>query len=223
MIACTGLHKAFKEKVAVANLSFEVRDGELFGLLGANGAGKTTTIKMILGLLPIDGGEVHIVDGVKVGYSPETPFFAPFLTGRETLTYYAKLQKLPKAGIGNEVTRILKLVGLDDDKTKVGKYSKGMSQRLAVGQALLGDPDLLILDEPTAGLDALGRIEMMRLLQQLKGEGKSILLNSHILSDVERICDRAVILRRGEVVREWEHGDDEGLEQVFLEAVGASE
>lgn len=223
MLSCDKLRKTYKDRCVVDNLSFEVKEGEVFALLGSNGAGKTTTIKMILGLAEKDAGEIKKRENLKIGYSPETPYFPPFLTAREALTYYAKIQKIDKKIILEQVISLLDLVGLEDSKTKIKHYSKGMLQRLALAQSLLGDPDLLILDEPTAGLDALGRVEMMQLLGDLKKKGKTIIINSHILNDIERVCDRGIIIKKGKLLGTWEHGKDYGsksLEEIFVEMVG---
>lgn len=222
MLECVNLTKSYKEKCAVNHLSFQVRKGEIFALLGSNGAGKTTTIKMILGLVKTDGGEVKLADNVQIGYSPETPYFPPFLTGYEVLDYYAGIQKIAKTERKAEIIRLLDTVGLENNKTRVKNYSKGMLQRLALAQALLGNPDLLILDEPTAGLDALGRLEIMQLIEKLKGMGKTIIINSHILNDIERICDRGIIMKRGVQMGAWSKSDDnnKSLEEIFLELVG---
>ena len=217
--------KQYKGNTVVNGLSFTVEQGSVFALLGANGAGKTTTIKMILGLTPLNGGEIIREENVKIGYSPETPFFPPFLTGIEVLDYYAAVQKTDKKIRQDETRKLLELVGLEVNKTKVKNYSKGMLQRLALAQCLIGDPELLILDEPTAGLDALGRTHMMNLLLRLKEEGKTIIINSHILSDVERICDRGVILKKGEVVGTWNGKEEhkQSLEEMFLALVETGE
>lgn len=223
MLHCKELKKSYKGTTVVDGLNFEVRKGEAFALLGSNGAGKTTTIKMILGLVQKESGEIQVGEGVKIGYSPETPYFPPFLTGRETLTYYAKVQKIPKAEIKEQVSELFKKVGLEDNKTKVKYYSKGMLQRLALAQSLLGDPQLLILDEPTAGLDALGRLEIMELIGTLKRQGKTIIINSHILNDIERVCDRGIIIKKGKKMGTWDSTKDykgKDLEQIFVEAVG---
>ncbi|MBO5376978.1 MAG: ABC transporter ATP-binding protein, partial [Ruminiclostridium sp.] len=179
MLECTNLTKSYKKKCVVNSLSFNVKRGEIFAFLGSNGAGKTTTIKMILGLVGIDSGEVKIAENIRIGYSPETPYFPPFLTGYEVLEYYAGIQKIAKTERKAEIPKLLETVGLENDKTRVKNYSKGMLQRLALAQALLGNPDLLILDEPTAGLDALGRLEIMQLIEKLKNSGKTIIINSH--------------------------------------------
>lgn len=222
MIECVELVKSYKKKRVVDNLSFSVKKGEVFAFLGSNGAGKTTTIKMILGLSKIDSGTVKISDGICVGYSPETPYFPPFLTGMETLLYYAGIQNIPKANRRAEALRLLETVGLEDSKTKVSRYSKGMLQRLALAQSLLGDPELLILDEPTAGLDALGRHDIIQLVTKLKSLGKTIIVNSHILNDIERICDRGIIIKNGRKMGEWNRSDDnqKSLEDMFIEFVG---
>ena len=222
MIECVELVKSYKKKRVVDNLSFSVKKGEVFAFLGSNGAGKTTTIKMILGLSKIDSGTVKISDGICVGYSPETPYFPPFLTGMETLLYYAGIQNIPKANRRAEALRLLETVGLEDSKTKVSRYSKGMLQRLALAQSLLGDPELLILDEPTAGLDALGRHDIIQLVTKLKSLGKTIIINSHILNDIERICDRGIIIKNGRKMGEWNRSDDNqrSLEDMFIEFLG---
>lgn len=223
MLSCRDITKKYKNVTVVDNLSFQVEEGEVFALLGSNGAGKTTTIKMILGLIRKDSGEIEKKEGLTIGYSPETPFFPPFLTGREALTYYAKIQKIDKTSISNLVGELLEVVGLEDSKTKIKVYSKGMLQRLALAQALLGNPQLLILDEPTAGLDALGRVEMMQLIGELKKQGKTIILNSHILNDIERVCDRGIIMKKGKVLKTWtrqEEHQGKSLEEIFVETVG---
>ena len=222
MLECANLTKSYKKKCVVNNLSFSVERGEIFAFLGSNGAGKTTTIKMILGLVGIDSGQVKIAEGVRIGYSPETPYFPPFLTGYEVLAYYADIQKLSRPQRREEIPKLLDTVGLENDRTRVKNYSKGMLQRLALAQALLGNPDLLILDEPTAGLDALGRVEMMHLIGRLKNGGRTILINSHILNDIERICDRGIIIKKGVRMGTWSKADGslKSLEETFIELVG---
>lgn len=222
MLECTNLTKSYKKKCVVNNLSFRVEKGEIFAFLGSNGAGKTTTIKMILGLVDMDSGRVEIEEGIRIGYSPETPYFPPFLTGYEVLDYYASIQRLPRQEREAEITQLLDTVGLENSKTRVKNYSKGMLQRLALAQALLGNPDLLILDEPTAGLDALGRLEMIQLIGKLKNAGRTILINSHILSDIERICDKGIIIKNGVQMGIWNKADNNSrsLEEIFLDLVG---
>lgn len=222
MLECIGLKKIYNEKTVVNELSFAVNRGEVFAFLGSNGAGKTTTIKMILGLVKKDGGEIITDENIRIGYSPETPYFPPFLTGFEVLDYYAKIQKLPKSSRSSEIIKLLDTVGLENSKTRVGNYSKGMLQRLALAQSLLGDPELLILDEPTAGLDALGRLEIIQLIGKLKSAGKTIIINSHILNDIERVCDRGIIIKNGVQLGEWNKsdGNKKSLEEIFIELVG---
>lgn len=226
MLECDSLKKNYGQKCVVENLSFHVNEGEVFALLGSNGAGKTTTIKMILGLVKKDGGTIAIQNNVKVGYSPDTPYFPPFLTGRETLSYYASIQKIARREQEDEITGLLKTVGLADDKTKVRNYSKGMLQRLAFAQALLGDPGMLILDEPTAGLDVMGRIEIIQLIGRLKKAGKTIILNSHILGDIETVCDRGIIMGSGKILGTWDKREEhygKSLQDIFVELIGGME
>lgn len=223
MLKCKNLNKTYGEKTVVRDLSFDVNDGEVFALLGSNGAGKTTTIKMILGLTKKDSGEIELNQDVKIGYSPDTPYFPPFLSGREVLSYYAGIQKIPREKSRAEITALLETVGLEDDKTKVKNYSKGMLQRLAFAQALLGNPELLILDEPTAGLDVMGRIEIIELIGRLKKAGKTVVLNSHILSDIEQVCDRGIIIGKGRLLETWDKNEEHGgksLQDIFKETVG---
>lgn len=210
-------------KKVVDNLSFTVKDNEVFALLGSNGAGKSTTIKMLLGLVKRDSGEIGLEKARPIGYSPETPYFPPFLTGTEVLEYYAGLQKIPIGERPQLAADLLEKVGLEKDNTKVKVYSKGMLQRLALAQALLGDPDLLVLDEPCAGLDAMGRIEMLEIIKGLKHQGKTVILNSHILSDIEKVCDRGIIMGKGRKLKDWKQEDLHNgvtLESLFVSTIG---
>lgn len=228
--------KEYKGKKVVDELSLDISKGEVFALLGANGAGKTTTIKMILGLAKITSGKISIENGMKIGYSPETPYFPPYLTAMEVMKYYAGIEKENAADRNNEgeeekeksitdkkyLRKLLETVGLEDTKIRVKDYSKGMIQRLALAQALISDPDILILDEPTAGLDAVGRKHNLELLRKLKEAGKTIIINSHILHDIEAICDRGVIMKKGVVVHTWVSGkSSEKLEDLFIDLVEA--
>lgn len=228
--------KEYKGKKVVDELSLDISKGEVFALLGANGAGKTTTIKMILGLAKITSGKISIENGMKIGYSPETPYFPPYLTAMEVMKYYAGIEKENAADRNNEgeeekeksitdkkyLRKLLETVGLEDTKIRVKDYSKGMIQRLALAQALISEPDILILDEPTAGLDAVGRKHNLELLRKLKEAGKTIIINSHILHDIEAICDRGVIMKKGVVVHTWVSGkSSEKLEDLFIDLVEA--
>lgn len=222
MITVTGLSKSYNGKKVVDDLSFTMKEGNLFALLGSNGAGKSTTIKMMLSLVKKDGGTIEMPEGISVGYSPETPYFPPFLTGMEVLFYYGALQKIPKENLKGECEELLHLVGLSEEKTKIKFYSKGMLQRLALAQAMLGNPSVLILDEPCAGLDAMGRIEMIELIMKLKTAGKTILMNSHILSDIEKVCDEGMIMQKGKVLRRFTKEDlkgGESLETIFTKTI----
>lgn len=222
MIKISGLSKSYNGKKVVDDLSFTMKEGNLFALLGSNGAGKSTTIKMMLSLVKKDGGTIEMPEGISVGYSPETPYFPPFLTGMEVLFYYGALQKIPKENLKGECEELLHLVGLSEEKTKIKFYSKGMLQRLALAQAMLGNPSVLILDEPCAGLDAMGRIEMIELIMKLKTAGKTILMNSHILSDIEKVCDEGMIMQKGKVLRRFTKEDlkgGESLETIFTKTI----
>lgn len=221
MITLKDVKKTYQGRDVVKDLSLTIQKGEVFALLGANGAGKTTTIKMILGLTKVSAGSIEIREGSKIGYSPETPYFPPYLTAMEVMRYYAGLSRNKALKDKARLQSLLELAGLEDTKTKVKNYSKGMIQRLALSQALIEDPDVLILDEPTAGLDALGRKHNLDLLRKMKEQGKTIIINSHILHDIEAICDRGVIMKKGEVIDNWTNGiSHESLEDKFIRLVG---
>jgi ABC-2 type transport system ATP-binding protein len=191
---------------AVRGISFMVPRGKIFALLGHNGAGKTTTFNCILDLVHPTAGQIEIFGNdhrntnarTRVGFLPEQPYFYEHLSGRELLHFYCDLFEIPKDRQKKLVTEILGRVQMDQysDRT-IRKYSKGMRQRLGIAQALLNDPDLLILDEPMSGLDPLGRRQVRELIQELKAQGTTILLSSHIVSDVEALADTVVILRDG--------------------------
>jgi len=194
----------------IDGVSLTVRRGEIFALLGHNGAGKTTTINCILDLCHADKGEVAIfgVDHrdprsrLKVGYLPERPYFFDHLTGVELLRFYGKLLDLGGPALERRITEVLGKVGMADRAgMRLRKMSKGMLQRLGLAQAILGDADLLILDEPMSGLDPIGRREVRELLLELKTAGKTILLSSHIVPDVEQLADTVGVLSRGRLVR----------------------
>lgn len=193
---------------AVDGIAFEVRPHEIFGLLGPNGSGKSTTIKMILGLLrPTKGrllvfgrdpGDVALKS--RIGYLPEESYLYRYLTPRETLDYYAKLFGMPRAMRRKRTDELLEMVGLEGAAHRVaGEFSKGMARRLGLAQALINDPDFLILDEPTSGLDPIGTRQVKDLLLDLGRRGKTILLSSHLLADVEDVCDRMVVLYGGKI------------------------
>jgi len=208
----TGLSKIFKfgfipkKVVALDGVSFEVEKGEIFGLLGPNGAGKTTTIKCILGLIRQDSGSIEVLGQpaasshvrAQIGFLAENPYIYEFLTGREYLIFSAKLHGHHSTTAKKKADELLSLFRLEEAADRrLGKYSKGMLQRIGLAQALLNDPQLLILDEPMSGLDPIGRKEVRDLLISLKNQGRTLLFSSHILSDAEIICDRVTLLVKG--------------------------
>ncbi|MFA6963316.1 MAG: ABC transporter ATP-binding protein [Patescibacteria group bacterium] len=205
MIKIEKLEKKYSETVVVSDLNLEVKKGTIFGFLGPNGAGKTTTVKMVVGLSQPSKGKVTI-DGKgldtlssreKIGYMPEDPYFYEQLNAHEFLEYMRSLFKDNKA----DIDEILKLVGLSNVKEKkVGAFSKGMKQRLGLAQALVNNPEYLFLDEPLDGLDPIGRLEFKKIFLKLKKEGKTIFFNSHVLSDVEEICDDIGIIHKGKLI-----------------------
>jgi ABC-2 type transport system ATP-binding protein len=216
-IAIRGLTKDFPLGLrgvklrAVDDLSFTVGDGEVFGLLGPNGSGKSTTIKVILGLLEpsigtcsIFGVPSHEVRSrLNVGYLPEAPYFYRYLTGSELVRFYGRICGLRGAHLKRRVEEVMEWVGLKDaGHRRVGTYSKGMLQRVGLAQAIVHEPRLVILDEPTAGVDPVGSAEISELILKMKREGKTVLLCSHLLAQVEDICDRIVILNRGKLILE---------------------
>jgi ABC-2 type transport system ATP-binding protein len=195
---------------ALSGVSLTVQRGEIFGLLGPNGAGKTTLIKVLLGLVHKTSGQAemlghpagHRATRRRIGYLPEHHRIPHHLNGNAALEYYGGLSNMPLREIRKRRPKLLEMVGLARwGKTLVRKYSKGMSQRLGLAQAMLHDPDLLILDEPTDGVDPVGRAEIREVLARLKSEGKTIFLNSHLLQEVELICDKVAILGRGKLRR----------------------
>ena len=200
-----------KKLRAVDDLCLEVGDNEIFGLLGPNGSGKSTTIKIILGLLEASKGTCEsygrlskLVDARRsVGFLPEAPYFYRYLTGRELVRYYARICMVSRVKIDSAVDSVIKLVGMTEAADRrVGTYSKGMLQRIGLAQSLVHDPQLVILDEPTAGVDPLGSAAITDIICELKRRGKTVLLSSHLLAQIEGLCDRVAILHRGKLVRE---------------------
>ena len=198
-----------QKRVAVNDLSLEVHAGGLFGFLGPNGAGKTTTIKMLLGFIPPTSGGawlfgVPVADDAarrRVGYLPEQPYFPKFLSAQEVVRAHAGLSGLGGAKARDRAEACLRQIGMWDNRhMTLAKCSKGMTQRVGLASALVGDPDLLIMDEPSSGLDPVGRKELRALLTQLKQEGKTIFLSSHLLSEMESVCDRVGVLAHGTLV-----------------------
>ncbi len=198
-----------RQKVrALKALDLEVKRGEVFGLLGPNGSGKTTTIKLILGLLFATEGEAlvfgksatDVAKNERIGYLPEESYLYRFLNAEETLDFYARLFDMPAETRQQRVDALIKQVGLDTArKRQLQEYSKGMTRRIGLAQALINDPDLILLDEPTSGLDPIGTREMKDMILRLKEEGKTIVMCSHLLADVQDVCDRIAILHQGEL------------------------
>jgi ABC-2 type transport system ATP-binding protein len=193
---------------ALHDLTLEVAAGEIFGLLGPNGSGKSTTIKLLLGLLRPTAGTVQVLGGppddverkARIGYLPEESYFHGHLSAAETLDFYGRIFRLPAALLVERIPALLQLVGLESARDRrLGEYSKGMLRRIGLAQALINDPDLVILDEPTAGMDPIGTREVKDLLRDLRCRGKTVLLSSHLLADVEDVCDRVAILHQGEL------------------------
>ncbi|HLP09410.1 MAG TPA: ABC transporter ATP-binding protein [Opitutaceae bacterium] len=196
---------------AVDDISLRVFPGEVFGLLGPNGSGKSTTLKALLGLLTPTLGECFLAGRPgsdpaahrAIGYLPEAPYFPRFLNGRELLRFHARLAGVPRAGREQRIDHLIERVGLARAADRrVGSYSKGMLQRIGLAQALVADPPILILDEPTAGVDPVGAADIAALVLEQKARGKTILLCSHLLSQIEEVCDRVAILHRGRLLAE---------------------
>jgi ABC-2 type transport system ATP-binding protein len=205
----SGLFKR-KNIIALEKVSLSIEQGEIFGLLGPNGAGKTTFVKLLLSIAHPTAGTATVLGhplGQRAlkehcGYLPESHRYPGFLTALDTLIFFGRLNGLPESALKDKSKSLLEMVGLKDwAKVKTKKFSKGMLQRLGLAQALVNDPKLLFLDEPTDGVDPIGRKEIRDLLMRLKGEGTTIFLNSHLLSEIEMMCDRVAILNKGKVVR----------------------
>ena len=222
LVEAAGLTKVFTDfwmrskARAVDNIDFEIRSNEIFGLLGPNGSGKSTTIKMILGLLHKTRGRLSVFGKdpsdvsikSRIGYLPEESYLYRYLDARETLDYYGRVFGIDRKNRVRRIDELLDMVGLAQvNRRAVGEYSKGMMRRLGLAQALINDPEFLILDEPTSGLDPIGTRQVKDLLLELGRRGKTILLSSHLLADVEDVCDRMVILYGGKIRAEGETGE----------------
>jgi ABC-2 type transport system ATP-binding protein len=214
VVAVRGLTKVFKDfwgrpkARAVDNVNFEVRRGEVFGLLGPNGSGKSTTVKMLLGLLYPTKGHIevfrhsprHVGTKSRIGYLPEESYLYRYLSSDETLNFFGNLFALSSKEREQRSEQLLEMVGLSKARRRqVGEFSKGMQRRIGLAQALINDPDLIILDEPTAGLDPIGCREVKDLILALARRGKTVILSSHLLADVEDVCDRVVIYYGGKI------------------------
>jgi ABC-2 type transport system ATP-binding protein len=214
VVSVRGLTKVFKDfwnrpkARAVDSVDFDVRRGEVFGLLGPNGSGKSTTVKLLLGLLYPTKGHIevfghsprHVQTKARIGYLPEESYLYRYLNSRETLDFFGNLFHLDKGERDNRAEQLLEMVGLSQTRMRaVGEFSKGMQRRIGLAQALINDPDLIILDEPTSGLDPIGCREVKDLILALARRGKTVILSSHLLSDVEEVCDRVVIYYGGKI------------------------
>jgi ABC-2 type transport system ATP-binding protein len=216
-ISVQGLTKDFRVGLrgiklrAVDNLSLEIPRGQVFGLLGPNGCGKSTTLKIVLGLIPATSGSISILGfpsatseaRQRTGFLPEAPYFHKFLTGRELVQYCARLSGVPPAQVHDAVEASLELAAMTEAASRpIGTYSKGMLQRIGLAQAIVHDPELVILDEPTAGVDPVGSAAIGRMINAMRAKGKTIVLCSHLLGQVEQVCDRVAIMDRGRLVLE---------------------
>ena len=214
VVSATGLTKEFRDfwgrpkARAVNDIDFEIRPGEVVGLLGPNGSGKSTTVKMLLGLLYPTGGRLTVMGRSPravetkrdIGYLPEESYLYKYLTAEETLDFFGSLFNLSAADRKQRIEQLLDMVGLSHARRRrVGEFSKGMQRRIGIAQAMINDPSFLILDEPTSGLDPLGCREVKDLILTLKKRGKTVLVTSHLLSDVEDVCDRVIILYGGKI------------------------
>ena len=225
--------RSFGGVEAVRGLSLTLGEGQVLGFLGTNGAGKTTTIKMLLGLLRPTGGTVKVfgedpavaATRRRIGYMPETAYYYPYLNARELLMFYGGMCGMDKATIRRRTDELLAIVDLADAaKRPLKTYSKGMLQRAGIAQALLANPDLLVLDEPFTGLDPLARIHFRELLKRLRAEGKTIFFSSHELGETELLCDRVAIMKKGRCfydgpVSRLAGDGTENLERIFLDVL----
>jgi ABC-2 type transport system ATP-binding protein len=209
-IEACGLSKTFGERMAVDELMLTVERGEIFGFLGPNGAGKTTSIKMLLGLIKPNAGSGRLLGSplgdhrirARVGFLPEHFRFHEWLTAREFLDLHAGLYGMPEERSRNRIPELLERLGLLSHSNKaLGEFSKGMLQRIGLAQALLNNPDLIFLDEPTSGLDPIGRVLVRDIIRELRQQGSTVFLNSHLLGEVEVTCDRVAFIKHGQVVR----------------------
>lgn len=229
------LRKRFR---ALDSITLNVNRNETFGLLGLNGAGKTTTLKLLLGLLRPTSGSIKVLDEpaghikslAKIGFLPENPYFYSYLTPREFLDFSGQLFGIPRHKRQERSKELLEMVSLKEQAdVPVRKFSKGMLQRVGIAQALINDPELIFFDEPMSGLDPIGRRDVRLIMNRLKEQGKTVFFNSHLLPDVNEVCDRVAILHRGKLAGQdtianiSQNGNYRDLEEYFLDVVNAAE
>ncbi len=230
-----GLGKRYRHVTALSGLSMTVTRGEVFGFLGPNGAGKTTAVKLLLGLACPSSGEGYVLGAPlgdlaarrRIGYLPELFRYQDWMTAREVLAFHCSLARIPRVRWARCVDTALGLVGLiGRDNDRVGTFSKGMQQRLGLGVALLGEPDLVLLDEPTSALDPVGRHDVREIIHALKARGATVFLNSHLLTEVEHVCDRVAIVDRGRLIaisRVSELTEDAHAVRIRCSSLGSEE
>jgi ABC-2 type transport system ATP-binding protein len=211
MLKVVNLNKKYGDFEVLKNISFEIKKGTIYGFLGPNGAGKTTTMNILSGLIDFNGGEIYL-DGEnfkknkrqllkKVGYLPQNPIFYNYMNAKEYLHFIGEIANMSEKNIRERTTEILGIVKLTEaSKRKIGQYSGGMKQRLGIAVALFNKPEIVFLDEPTSALDPEGRMEILEYIKELKLEGITVFLSTHILSDIERICDEVSILDKGQIL-----------------------
>ena len=228
-IRISSISKTFQQRKgavhALSGVSLSVPAGTVYGFLGQNGAGKTTLIKILLGLTRHTDGDFSLLGAPassteirkRIGYLPENHRFPPFLTGSQVMLYFGMMNGVSKAEAQRKIPSLLEMVKMQDwANRKIKTYSKGMMQRLGLAQAMLHNPDILFLDEPTDGVDPIGRMEIREILLRLKNEGKTIFLNSHLLSEVEMVCDKVGIIHHGKLVQEGSVSDMTGAGNEFI-------
>ncbi len=236
IIEVENLKKTFRHNFTkteiLKGIDLEIERGEVFGFIGPNGAGKTTTVKVLLGLTSPTSGKVKVLGQEpnntevkrKIGYSPENPYFYEYLTGQELLEFAGEIFQIPEKELPGRIEELLQKVELTEHRHKsLRKYSKGMLQRIGLAQALIHKPELVFLDEPTSGLDPLGRQKIKEIILELKKEGVTVFFCSHILADVEALCDRISIIHQGKILKTGKVSEltqtDQNLESIFVKTI----